>query len=197
MGPRVYQNGALWDWWAGRQISGEFWSGYWAIARQHLLQVAQDWTSHPGTVREWESPWLGRTGADQAYVGAAAVVGQAVVDGLFGVQLVGQEVRITPRLDDLTGGVRVYEPATDMYVAYEYQASDRGETIRYGTNSPTAPSIRLPVRWRGQTRARLDGKDLLPVVYQQVGEQVIGLVIVPSGQHRVDFRQVPAGRKHF
>jgi hypothetical protein len=197
MNPRVYQNGALWDWWAGRQISGEFWTGYWDRATKHLVEVAQDWATHPGAVREWESPWLGRTGSDQAYVGAAAVVGQSVVEGLFGVQLMGKEVRLSPRLGDQSGGIRIYEPATDVYVAYEYQASERGETIRYGTNSPMAPSLRLPVRWRGPTQARLDGKDWLPIVYERVGETLVGRVIVPSGQHRVELREVPPGRKRF
>jgi hypothetical protein len=197
MAQRSYQNGALWDWWAGRQVSGEFWSGYWYRARKHVQQVAQDWATHPGTVREWESPWLDRTGGDQAYAGAAAAVGQSIIEGLFGVQMIGKEVHIMPRLDDQNGGVRVYEPATDTYVAYEYQTSERGETIRYGTNSPAAPSVRLPVRWRGQTLARLDGKDLLPVTYQRVGEELIGTVVVPSGQHRVDFFEVLPGRRKF
>jgi hypothetical protein len=197
MGPRIYQNGALWDWWAGRQISGEFWSGYWQRARKHLLQVAQEWTTHPGAVREWESPWLGRTGVDQAYVGAAAVVGQAVVEGLFGVQLIGREVRLSPRLDERSGGVRVYEPGTDVYVAYEYQAGERGETLRYGTNSPAAASVKLPVRWKGRTLARLDGKDLLPIVFERVGEVGTANVVVPSGQHRVELMKVAAGRKKF
>ena len=112
--------------------------------------------------------------------------------------MVGREVRLTPRLDDLTGGVRVYEPATDTYVAYEYQASDRGETIRYGTNSPTAASLHLAVRWRGgATQAWLDGKDLLPVTYERVGRSVVGTVVVPSGQHRVEMREIPSGRKRF
>src|SRR6202158_6326094 len=122
MDTQFYQNGAIWDWWAGRQISAEFWSAYWRLARDHLLMVARDWANHPGTVREWESPWLRRTGEDQAYAGAAAVVGQSVVEGLFGVSIVGPEVRLSPRLDDMNGGVRVYEPSTDMYAAYEYQA---------------------------------------------------------------------------
>ena len=148
-------------------------------------------------MREWESPWLRRTGADQAYAGAAAVVGQSVVEGLFGVQIVGQEVRLTPRLDDMSGGVRVYEPATDMYVAYEYQATERGESLQYGSNSPAALSVRLPVRWRGTTRARLDGKDWLPIIYQRTGEMLVGTVIVPSGQHQIDFSEVPPGRKKF
>jgi hypothetical protein len=188
MDQRNYQNGAIWDWWGGRQISAEFWSGYPRLGRDHLLQVARDWATHPGTVREWESPWLNRNGADQAYAGAAAVMGQAVVQGLFGVDLVGREVRLTPRLNEMSGAVRVYEPATDLYVAYEYRATDRGQVISYGSNSPTAISMRLPVRWRGPTQARLDGTDYLPVTYQRVGEQALGTVVVPSGTHRVEFR---------
>lgn len=197
MDQRVYQNGALWDWWAGRQVSAEFWSGYRALARDHLLEIARDWASHPGSVREWESPWKDRTGQDQAYAGAAAVVGQAIVDGLFGISLANREVRLTPRLDDLSGGVRVYEPATDTYVAYEYAAADRSETIQYGTNSPTALAVRLPVRWDGDTFAVLDDKNVLPITYERIGEAVLGTVIVPSGQHRVTMSGVPPSRPKF
>ncbi len=197
MDQRTYQNGALWDWWAGRQISAEFWSGYSQLARDHLLMVARDWATHPGTVREWESPSLNKTGADQAYAGAAAVLGQSVVDGLFGVRIAGQTVSVTPRLGNMNGGVRVYEPAADLYVAYEYQASDRGETVQYGSNSSTAVSLHLPIRWRGDTRARLDGKDYLPVTYQRVGEALLGTVVVPSGQHKVEIFKIPTGRKKF
>jgi len=197
MDQHMYQNGAIWDWWGGRQISAEFWSGYWQMARDHLMMVAHDWAAHPGVVREWESPWLGRTGADKAYAGAAAVMGQSVVEGLFGVSIVGKEVRVTPRLSDMTGGIRVYEPSTDLYLAYEYQASERREGIQYGSNSPTALSVRLPVRWSGATRARLDGKDWLPISYQHVGQELVGTVIVPSGAHRVEMLRVPAGRPKF
>jgi hypothetical protein len=197
MGPRSYQNGALWDWWAGRQISGEFWSGYWQMARDHLMMVARDWASHPGQVREWESPSLQRTGADQAYAGAAAVMGQSVIAGLFGVQIVGKEVSLTPRLDGQNGGVRVYEPATDMYVAYEYQGLERSDVVAYGSNSSTALSLHLAVRWAGATRARLDGKDWLPITYQRVGQVLLGTVVVPSGQHKVEMFEVARGRKKF
>ncbi|MBV9329314.1 MAG: hypothetical protein JO352_36890, partial [Chloroflexi bacterium] len=191
MDQRTYQNGALWDWWAGRQISAEFSSGYSRMARDHMLMVARDWAAHPGKVREWESPSLNRTGADQAYAGAAAVMGQSVVDGLFGVRIVGQNVSVTPRLDDMNGGVRVYEPATDLYVAYEYQATDRGEAVQYGSNSSTALSLHLPVRWQGDSRARLDGKDYLPVSYQRIGQTLLASVVVPGGQHQVELFRVP------
>ncbi|HET6317397.1 MAG TPA: hypothetical protein VFG86_13130 [Chloroflexota bacterium] len=197
MDQRTYQNGAVWDWWAGRQISAEFWSGYWPLARDHLLMVARDWAKHPGQVREWESPWLQRTGQDQAYAGAAAVVGQAVVEGLFGVDMVGRDVRLTPRLDDMRGGVRVYEPATDLYAAYEYEASPRRVSLQYGSNSPNALSVRLPVRWRDGTRARLDGRDMLPINYERVGDVLLANVTVPSGTHRVDLERITGGRPAF
>jgi hypothetical protein len=197
MEQHTYQNGAVWDWWAGRQISAEFWSGYSQLARDHLMMVARDWATHPGKVREWESPSLKRSGADQAYAGAAAVVGQSIVDGLFGVHMLGREISVTPRLAAQSGGVHVYEPSTDMYLAYEYQASERADVISYGSNSPTALSLHLEVRWRGDTRARLDGKDWLPITYQRRGQSLVGTVVVPSGTHKVELMQIRAGRRKF
>jgi hypothetical protein len=197
MDQRVYQNGALWDWWAGRQISGEFWSGYSQMARDHLVEVAHDWATHPGRVREWESPWKDRTGEEEAYAGAAGVVGQAIVEGLFGVDFRGTELRLTPRLGEHAGGVRVYEPATDLYAAYEYQASDRQVSLQYGSNSPAALSVRLPVTWLDPSVARLDGNDLLPVVFERTGQDVVAVLTVPSGSHTVEIFRVPRGRSVF
>ncbi|MBV8717007.1 MAG: hypothetical protein JOZ65_18250, partial [Chloroflexi bacterium] len=53
------------------------------------------------------------------------------------------------------------------------------------------------VRWHGDTRARLDGKDWLPLTYQRVGQTLLGSVVVPSGNHKVDMFEVPSGRKRF
>jgi hypothetical protein len=60
-----------------------------------------------------------------------------------------------------------------------------------------ALSVRLPVRWRGATQARLDGKAWLPITYERTGEMLVGNIIVPSGQHQIDFREVPRGREKF
>jgi len=53
------------------------------------------------------------------------------------------------------------------------------------------------VRWRGESLARLDGKDYLPVDYRRVGEVLLGSVIVPSGTHKVELFEVPPGRQKF
>ena len=55
MDPHMSQNGALWDWWAGRQVSGEFWSGYWSLARDHLLQIPG--VEEAGVELVYEPPW--------------------------------------------------------------------------------------------------------------------------------------------
>jgi hypothetical protein len=197
MDQRVYQNGAVWDWWAGRQISGEFWSGYSRLAFDHLVAVAQDWTGHPGRVREWESPWKRRTGVEEAYAGAAGAVGQAIVEGLFGVDFRGSEVRLTPRLGERAGGIRVYQPAGDVYVAYEYQASDRFVGLQYGSNSPRALSVRLPVTWLEPSVARLDGGDILPIVFERTGQDLAAVLTVPSGTHKLELFRLPRGREAF
>jgi hypothetical protein len=194
MDERVYQNGAVWDWWGGRQISAEFWSGYSHRARQHLLEVARDWATHPGAVREWESPWLGRTGVDQAYAGAATAVGQAVVEGLFGVEFLGHDVHLSPRLGFTNGGIRVYEPATDVFSAYEYTAHDRQLTLSYGSNTPTPIAVHLRIPWGGPSEARLDQQDVLPITYERVGEELVASVLAPSGTHRIDLEQAVPDR---
>jgi hypothetical protein len=197
MAQHIYQNGALWDWWAGRQITGEFESGYQSLARKHLFELARDWAAHPGLVHEWDSPWTNRAGNEPNYTGAAAVVGQAIVQGLYGIDLAGPDVRLTPRLGDRAGKIRVYEPSTDLYAAYRYQWTPSRVTLAYGSNSPTALSVRLPVSWPDRTAVRLDGKDFQPVTLERTGEDSDLFLIVPSGTHRIDVLRVHPSRKAF
>jgi hypothetical protein len=51
-----YQNGGLWDWWGGIQMSAEFQRGFSDLALAHLYQVAADWARHPGVIWEWSLP---------------------------------------------------------------------------------------------------------------------------------------------
>ena len=60
MVPGRYQNGAVWDWWGGMQVSGEFWAGASALGRKHLELVAQDWAREPGEIYEWQEAGTGK-----------------------------------------------------------------------------------------------------------------------------------------
>jgi hypothetical protein len=104
---------------------------------------------------------------------------------------------LTPRLGEHSGGIRVYQPAGDVYVAYEYQASDRFVGLQYGSNSPTALSVRLPVTWHDPSVARLDGGDLLPIVFERTGQDLVAVLTVPSGTHKLELFRVPPGREAF
>ena len=191
MDPHVYQNGAIWDWWGGRQITGEFERGYSSIAAEHLFQVARDWATHPGQVREWESPWLGRTGKDQAYAGAASVMGQAVVEGLFGISWRGDDVDLTPRLGGHAGTIRVSEPWNDRYVSYQYWPSGTGEKLDYQTNTPHALAVRMPLPASGNVALSVDGVSSQPVGFEQVGQDSYAVMVVPSGSHTVALKVLP------
>ena len=138
MGPGTYQNGGVWDWWGGRQVTGEFAAGQATLARAHLLAIADDWATHPGEVYEWESARGDLVSADRQYSGAAGAVGEAVLAGLFGVGLSRDGLRLEPRLGEWSGRVRAYQPANGRYAAYEYRFDPERWviTLSYATNAP-------------------------------------------------------------
>jgi LysM repeat protein len=182
---RAYQNGAIWDWWGGRQVLGEFRYGYASRASEHLWQVAQDWARHPGKVYEWESPWLGRVSDDYRYAGAAAVMGEAIIEGLFGVSINRGGVALEPRLGTRDGSIRAYQPASDTCAAYRYQLRDQTGAIElaFGSNTHQRIGVRvlLPSRAAGWS-ATLNGQPV-PVQMSQVGDDTYAAVEAPRGEH--------------
>lgn len=185
MAPRSYQNGAIWDWWGGRQVVGEFRYGNATLARDHLVLIAQDWAGHPGTVREWESPWLGRTGDDYRYAAAAAVVGEAIVEGLFGVSITSRAIVLEPRLGPRDGFIRAYVPALDTYAAYRHRyLRESGEIeLKIGTNSrqPVQVRVLLPGP-RASWSAKL-GEHGIASRLEQRGLDTYLALEVPPGEH--------------
>lgn len=194
---RVYQNGAVWDWWGGRQVMGEFLSGHAAQATEHLLLVANDWATHPGLVFEWESPWLNRFSHDYRYAGAAAVMAEALVEGLFGLSVDHDRVQLQPRLGTREGYVRAHVPSTDRYAAYRYgyDASARTIQLRFGTNSPSPVSIKVLLPSLGQPsggeaglwQAMLDDK---PVAHriERIGLDTFLATEAQAGEHLLVIR---------
>ncbi len=143
MRPGHYQNGALWDWWAGWQVLGEFERGRARLAREHLTQIARDWAAHPGKIFEWQTIGDNVGYGPSDYAGAAGTVGEAVVAGLFGVSIDRNGIELRSRLGDWPGFVRVYQPSTGRYAAYRYTPTSDALYLDYGTDGP-AP-IRLAV----------------------------------------------------
>lgn len=196
MAVRSYQNGAIWDWWGGRQIMGELLYGNARLAKEHLALVARDWASHPGKVREWESPWLNRTSDDSRYAGAAAVMTEALVEGLFGVSIGADGVRLQPRLGAVDGSVRAYQAATNTYVAYRYSYLSRSGEIelRFGTNSPGMVPIQVLLPAAGlDWSVTLDGQPVLSNL-RQVGADIYLAFRSLPGEHVALLTPAPAAQ---
>jgi hypothetical protein len=51
--------------------------------------------------------------------------------------------------------------------------------------------------WLDRSVARLDGNDLLPIAFERTGQDVVAILTVPSGTHKLELFRVPRGRRVF
>ncbi len=154
-----YQNGGLWDWWGGTQITAEFEHGLSDRATTHLYAVASDWARHPRDIFEWQVPLTGTNRGSDNYGASAATMVEAVVRGLYGITVGPQGVQVAPRLAAHGGWIRAYIPASGLLVSYQYHLS--GQTIELQYNSNTDRDIlfnpTLPQAARA-ARVTIDGQ---------------------------------------
>lgn len=186
MGYGNYQNGGVWDWWGGVQIKAEFRRGFAEMARNHLFQVASDWTKHPGNIIEWQSSTDPRFEGSHYYSAAAGTMGSAIIEGFFGVRLDGRGLTVQPRLGLNDAYVRVYQPATDRYVAYTYDWNQTVTELNYGTNAGGVVTMKiLKLRSESIGQVTIDGQ---PVEFssESTGLDTYTVFNAPSGQHRVE-----------
>ena len=117
-----YQNGGQWDWFAGRFVLAEFQRGHAVVAQKHLLQLARRILSHDG-LYEWYTREDEPRGSAH-YAGNAGALASAIYEGLFGIELRADTVRLRVRLLDESGEADVYEPASGRRVSYRYQPGE-------------------------------------------------------------------------
>jgi hypothetical protein len=185
MGYGNYQNGGLWDWWGGVQIKAEFQQGFSEEARAHLFQVASDWREHPGNIIEWHSMTDPHHEGSHYYSAAAGTMGSAIIEGFFGVDLTGQGLALQPRLGLNDGYIRVYQPATDRYVAYSYDWDQDTSQLDYGTNAGGDVTIKLlKLRSEAIQGVAIDGQTV-EFVDETVGLDSYLVFTAPSGRHTI------------
>ncbi|MBI1802182.1 MAG: PD40 domain-containing protein [Chloroflexi bacterium] len=138
-----YQNGGLWDWWGGTQITAEFERGLKTRALAHLYQVAEDWAKHPRDIYEWQFARTGVSRGSDNYGGSVATMTEAVVRGLYGIRIEPQAVSVSPRLGEHSGWIRVYIPTSGLYVGYRYQYNRPVLQIQYESNAPQEIAFRV------------------------------------------------------
>jgi hypothetical protein len=134
MGAFSYQNGGVWDWWGGMQVTAEFERGYSAQALHHLQLIAEDWHARGGGVWEWQHPITHRDAGSPDYAGAASTAAEAVLAGLFGVDLEADRLWLGPRLGGRDGELRLIHPASGCWARMTHNHEDNVIEIAYDTN---------------------------------------------------------------
>ena len=194
MVPGRYQNGAVWDWWGGMQVSGEFWAGHSALGRKHLDLVAQDWARAPGEIYEWQETGTGKNLGSAAYTGAASSMGEAIISGLFGVDLNPDRWSIAARLGPQTGGIHVFHPPSGCTLGYWHTYAGDRVAVEWETTHPNPGEVRVVLPDNVKVDSALLDQKPVQVRLQVVGEDTFAVLAekAPVGKHRLELRLVEA-----
>ncbi len=179
-----YQNGAVWDWWGGLQIVSEFEHGQAERAIAHLDAVARAWESVNG-VHEWfHIPSQSGQGSTQ-FAGAAATMAQAVIRGLFGLDVSTDAYRVTSRLGGYSGGLRAVRPGggridvvQSAYPAFMFL------DIRAETGNVGRVAIRVPRGW-DNIIVFVDGRVTPATRWASGVDDYVGTWSIGSGTHSI------------
>ena len=194
MVPGRYQNGAVWDWWGGMQVSGEFWTGHSELARNHLNMVARDWARAPGEVYEWQETGSRKNFGSPAYAGAASTMTEAIVAGLFGVELGPDGWGMTPRLGPQSGGIHAYHPPSGCVLDYWQTYADDKIALEWETTHPNPGTIRVVLPNNVRVDSALLDQKPVRMRLELLGDDVIAVLAsqAPTGKHRLELRLVEA-----
>ena len=179
-----YQNGAVWDWWGGLQIVSEFEHGQADRAINHLDAVAQAWESVDG-VHEWfHIPSQSGQGSTQ-FAGAAGTMAQAVIRGLFGVEITPDHFGITCRLGNRSGGLRAVRPAGGrLDVVQAAYPSFVFLDIRADTGTGGRAALRIPSDW-GNIIVFVDGRVTESTRWRAGNDDYVGTWELGPGTHSI------------
>lgn len=194
MVPGRYQNGAVWDWWGGMQVSGEFWTGYSELARSHLDMVARDWARSPGEVYEWQETGTRKNFGSPAYAGAASTMAEAIIAGLFGVELGPDGWAITPRLGAQSGGIHTFHPPSGCVLDYWHTYAGDKIAVEWETTHPNPGTLRVVLPNNVRVDSALLDQKPVRMRLELLGDDVIAILgsEAPTGKHRLELRLVEA-----
>ncbi len=192
MVPGRYQNGAVWDWWGGMQVSAEFWNGYSALGRKHIDQVAQDWAREPGEIYEWQETGTRKNLGSQAYAGAAATMAEAIISGLYGVEVGPTRWSLAPRLGSQSGGIHVLHPASGCTLDYWQTFAGDRMAVEWDTQHPNPGEVRVLMPDNMRVGSALLDQKPVQLRIEAVGDDVMAVLPnpAPSGAHRLEIRLV-------
>ncbi len=145
--PYEYQNGAQWDWFGAQLIYAMFQHGFSQTAKEKLLEITQKNLDNRGFF-EWDNKEGVGLGSD-FYAGTAGSMGKALFEGYFGINMGWDHLSLEPKLGKDSGNIHIYQPANDLFVAYEYAFDETKNmiTLEYNSNFPHDGSLRILIPW--------------------------------------------------
>ncbi|MBX7101510.1 MAG: hypothetical protein K1X89_27595 [Myxococcaceae bacterium] len=168
--PYEYQNGGQWDWHGGRLVLALFPSDPEA-ALAALEDIARKDLGHGGFF-EWDTR-SGEGRGSPNFTGSAGVLGQAVVEGLFGVDWRGDDVVLAPRLGARDGYLSLLPPGGPHLALRKH-----GRSYELEVEPPLKVHLRLVLS--AGDAVSLDGVGLT------VAERPAGFVVeLAEGRHEV------------
>lgn len=192
MQPFGYQNGGLWDWWAGIQMLAEFEGGASKIGFAHLLETAKHWTKSD-TIAEWFHLPSATDQGSPDFGGAAGTVGLSVVRGLFGIRMSDRTYTITSRLGSFSGSVKIQNQHSGATVAYTQRSGDGWTTMDVTGTTPEggAVSMLVPNDWP-DAMVLVDDRSQAVGIQTVMYDSLTTEVHVPTGTHTVTVIKIDA-----
>jgi uncharacterized membrane protein len=185
-----YQNGGQWDWFAGRLILAEFENGFSEDAIKHLQEISKQAVSADGFYEWYTLNGTGKGSSD--YAGSAGALGQCIIEGYFGVYLSHDNLEIKPRLGNRDGSIYLYEPATDVWIAYNYTLSQNNVIIlTYESNFPKSGKIGVLVPDEKRVSEILIDNASVPYNIDTIGNDTYVSFITDFKKHECEIIFVP------
>ncbi|MBN2408331.1 MAG: hypothetical protein JXE07_01230 [Candidatus Aminicenantes bacterium] len=145
--PYEYQNGGQWDWFGGRLILAMFETGWSAVAREKLIEIAAK-NVRNGGLFEWDTQ-DGRGRGSDYYAGSAGSLARALYEGYFGLKLGEKSLDLEPRLGPDEGHARIRIPSSGFVAVLDYRpaGSERKILFRYESNFSGRGKVRWLIPW--------------------------------------------------
>jgi len=161
--PYEYQNGGQWDWFGGRLVYAMFEQGFSLLAKEKLTEILRKNTANRGFF-EWDNKEGIGLGSDY-YCGSAGSLGKAVLEGYLGIKLRRDSLDLEPKIGKDSVKVHVYQPANDIFVAYEYNFDpiEKKIVMRYNSNFPKKGRIKILSPWAEPVKSREELKERIEV----------------------------------
>jgi hypothetical protein len=124
-----------------------FQHGFSQTAKEKWLEIIQKNVDNRGFF-EWDNKEGVGLGSD-FYAGSAGSMGKALFEGYFGIKLGRDYLNIEPKIGRDSAKIHIYQPANDLFVAYEYSFDETKNkiTLEYNSNFPHDGSLRILIPW--------------------------------------------------